>query len=175
MPSFAYAPPAVSALASALRSDDEERLVQALRRVKSLRSPRRTRELQVLDVLTTASSSRVRNAAALALADMRTKAAEQPLIDLLSRPDTMGARATLLYALQELGSVVPLRILVDFLVTEGYEASAEALNLIEKNATRYSNEARQEAVKKLRAALKAPTSQLRQAAKLAIDCLRSAA
>src|SRR5947207_1572622 len=152
MPGLAYAPTAANALESACRSEDEDRLVAELRKVRSLRSSRTARARQVIEILRHSRSTKVRNAAALALADMRATYAEAEIIQLLTRADTIGSRGTLLYALDELGSLVPLQILTEIVLGDSYEARAEALNLIDKNKASYQVSERRGVIKKLRAA-----------------------
>jgi HEAT repeat protein len=81
-------------------------------------------------ILEHTNSARVRNAAALALVDLRAHDAKDALIDLLQRPGTRGARGTLLYALQQLGENVPLPILTEIIIDDSYEAREEALAFI---------------------------------------------
>jgi hypothetical protein len=164
----------INALEAARRSADEDRLVQELHKVRSLRSSRRARERQVIEILRHTGSSKVRNAAALALADMRATDAAKELIQLLSSADTTGSRGTLLYALDELGGLVPLQTLTEIVLGEGYEAMAEALNLIDKNRSLYPDSQRRKAVRKLRAAQKALDAERSNAAKLAIEYLQHA-
>jgi len=83
-------------------------------------------------MLENAKSPRVRNAAALALADLRAGVAKEKLIDLLARPDTRGARGSLLYALDQLRADVPLTILAEIIANDTYEAREEALAIIER-------------------------------------------
>jgi HEAT repeat protein len=117
-------------LQNASSARDENRLIEELRSLKSQRSPRRSRAAKALQILEQTNSSRVRNAAAVALADLRDSSAKGALIDLLTRPDTKGARGTLLYVLEQLGADVPLPVLADIIAEESYEAREEALALI---------------------------------------------
>ena len=120
--------------------DDEGRLVAHLRRLKGQRSSRRARAAEAMTILEKTGSPRVRNAAALALADLRADGASDALIALLARPDTRGSRGTLLYALDQLGAKVPLRVLGEIIVDESYEAREEALAFIEHDRVEYSAE-----------------------------------
>src|SRR5437016_1414130 len=90
---------------------DEGRVVEDLRNLKNQRSSRQARADKAMQILEQTNSSRVRNAAALALADLRVRNAKYALINLLTRPDTKGSRGTLLYALEQLGAHLPLPIL----------------------------------------------------------------
>jgi HEAT repeat protein len=115
-------------LEEAFLRGDEDQLVDELRKV-SRQKPRRRGGI-VIRILEETNSPRVRNAAALALADMRMKRAKDKLIDVLKRPDTKGYRGTILYALDELGVNLPLSLLVDLLIQDTYEAREEALGFL---------------------------------------------
>jgi hypothetical protein len=125
---------------SALAGGDEGRLVAELQNLKSQRSQRGARAAKAMQVLEQANSSRVRNAAALALVDLRASGAKEALINLLKRPDTKGSRGTLLYALEQLGASLPLLLLADIIVDESYEAREEALAFIANNRIEFSPE-----------------------------------
>ena len=153
------------------RSSDDEQLVQTLRQVKSLRTRRQARQHQVIEILRATGSARVRNAAALALADMRANQASEEIISLLSRPDTIGARGTLLYALDRLGSFVPLPTLTAIILEDPYEAREEALGLIDKHRARYSDRERRTALRHLRDGLAAVDDARARSAKSAIEYL----
>ena len=98
------------------------------------------------------NSSRVRNAAALALADLRALSAKDALVNLLIRPETTGARGTLLYALEQLKAHVPLPILAEIILDESYEAREEALGLIAQDRIECSAEEFERARARLEAA-----------------------
>jgi hypothetical protein len=92
-------------LEAAERSGDEVRLAEELRKAKPDVAP------TVIGILERAHSPRVRNAAALALADMHAANATGSLIGALRRAETRGHRGTILYALDELGANLPLSLL----------------------------------------------------------------
>src|SRR5271165_1062082 len=106
MPTFSYVAP--SPLEAAFLNGNEDRIIDELQKVSSLRTRRKARASIVTRILENTESPRVRNAAALALADMRMTNAKEKLIDVLRRPETRGARGTILYALEELDVNVPL-------------------------------------------------------------------
>jgi HEAT repeat protein len=122
-----------TAAAAAPSLDDEDRLVAELRSLKSRRSPRAPRIARAVELLEQTGSSRIRNAAALALADLHARDAKDKLINAVNRPETKGSRGTLLYALGELGASVPLPVLTHIVLDDTYEAREEALALIAKN------------------------------------------
>lgn len=151
---------------------DEARLIRKLRSLKGERSPRGARIAQALDILEKTKSPRVRNAAALALADLRAHNAKDKLVDLLTRSDTRGSRGTLLYALEQLGAVVPVAILADIIIDESYEAREEALELIVTDRIQCSAEQLSQAEAKLEAATTSADAERLQAIKRALEYLR---
>jgi HEAT repeat protein len=123
----------IDPLAGALASGDEARLVSELRTIKGRRTPREERIQRVLQILDETASPRVRNAAALALADMRAVSAKEKLVELLTRTDTQPSRGTLLYALDELGAKIPIRALTALIAEGSYEAREEALGFLSRS------------------------------------------
>src|SRR5262249_39942848 len=84
----------------------------------------------VIRILRKTRSPRVRNAAAIALADMHPPNAADVLIEVLSKPETKNSRGTLLYALEEVRGTAPLNLLADIILFDTYEARQEALRFI---------------------------------------------
>lgn len=111
-------------LEAAERSGDEVRLAEELRKAKPDVAP------TVIGILERARSPRVRNAAALALADMHAANARDSLIGALGRAETRGHRGTILYALDELGANLPLSLLAGIIAGDPYEAREEALGFL---------------------------------------------
>jgi hypothetical protein len=151
---------------------NESRLVEELRGLKGQRSPRQSRVAKAMQILEQTHSSRVRNAAALALADLRAHSAKYALINLLTRPDTAGSRGTLLYALEQLGADVPLAILADIIADESYEAREEALGLIVRGRIESSTEEFARTRAKLEAAHDSADDERSQAIERALEYLR---
>jgi len=162
-----------NALETALFARDESRLVEELGKLKSQRSPRQSRAATAMQILEQTNSSRVRNAAALALVDLRDDSAKDALINLLMRPDTKGSRGTLLYALEQLGANVPLPVLADIIADESYEAREEALALIARDHIECSAEEFARAQARLEAALAAADGERSQAIRRALESLRT--
>ncbi|HRI51091.1 MAG TPA: HEAT repeat domain-containing protein [Pseudomonadota bacterium] len=86
---------------------------------------------RLLELLRTTDNPRIRNAAALALSDLRQPQAFQVLVDLLRDERTEKNRGTLLYALgtYDCSSILPL--LVDLVIAGNFEVSLQALSLIQ--------------------------------------------
>jgi HEAT repeat protein len=118
-------------LEAAELTGNEDELVEALRHVKSEKSRRQDRANQVLKILKETGSPRVRNAAAIALADMKVTTAKDELVKLLSRDATKYSRGSLLYALEEMKAQIPLTVLADIIAGDDYEAREEALRFLE--------------------------------------------
>jgi nucleoid DNA-binding protein len=125
---FQSSQPRTDALELARISGDEDRIVAELRKTKSSEG---NRAEQVAGILRQTSSPRVRNAAAIALADMRIPTAAQVLIEILDKPENRKQSGTLLYALEEIKAKVPLRTLVNIILEGSFEARQEAIDLIE--------------------------------------------
>jgi hypothetical protein len=73
----------------------------------------------------------VRNAAAIAMADHEVHGGAGSLIEQIASPKTLGRRGTLLYALEEMGVHVPLDLLLQIVMEDGYEGREQALDLID--------------------------------------------
>lgn len=93
----------------------------------------------VMDLLWTTSTPVIRNAAAIALADMRSPTAPESLVRLIRSATTKGARGTLLYALEELEASVDLDLIVDLLINDNSEVQAEGLRSIQGGRITYAN------------------------------------
>ena len=123
------------ALEGALASNDENKLVEELKKIKT---PEAGQAHTVEQILRQARSPRVRNAAAIALADMRAPNAANVLVELLSKPETQNSRGTLLYALEEVRGKAPLKLLIDIILSGTYEAREEANHLIASRNFKYT-------------------------------------
>jgi HEAT repeat protein len=151
---------------------DEGRLVDELQSLKNQRSPRQARAAKAIQILEQTNSSRVRNAAALALTDLRAHNAKDALLNVLTRPDKKGSRGTLLYALEQLGADVPLPVLANVIAEESYEAREEALDLIGRHRVECSSEDFARARTTLEAARASADSERSQAIHRALEYLR---
>ena len=155
-----------------LQIGDEARLIEELRHLKSQRSPRLARVTRAIQILEQTNSARVRNAAAISLADLRARNAKDALLNLLTRPETKGSRGTLLYALEQLGAQVPLPVLADIIADESYEAREEALGLIDRHRIECSPEDLAKARATLEAARASADEERSQAIRRALEYLR---
>jgi hypothetical protein len=94
----------------------------------------------MLQVLADTDKAGIRNVLAVALAQAGVEQAVPCIIHLLKQPKTAGARATLLYALNQIDANLDLATLTNIILTDTWEAKEEALilleNLLESGATR---------------------------------------
>jgi nucleoid DNA-binding protein len=139
-------------LEAAVASGDEDRVVGALRIIRS-QGPHEAQN--IVRLLRDARSSRVRNAAAIALADMHPSNAAAVLIEVLSKPETKNSRGTLLYALEEVGAKAPLKLLTDIILSDTYEACQEALRFITSGNIKATQHELSQVLKELKASLSA--------------------
>src|SRR5271165_672616 len=119
---------------AAIGSGDEGRIVGALDALgrSGASSAERSR---IMQLAMETRSPVVRNAAAIALVDLGADGADELLIDLIKRKETRGANGTLLYALREMNTYVPLSVLIDIITEDRtYEALEGALDIIANNA-----------------------------------------
>lgn len=73
----------------------------------------------------------LRNKMAVALSDIGSPEAVDPLITVLKEPRIIGNRGTLLYALEQFDCSDQLELLVDFLIEGNFEVSRQALIIID--------------------------------------------
>lgn len=134
-------------LAQALLSGEENVILTALRAAK--RSSRRKHLHEILEVLRTTDSPRMRNAAAIAVIDLRSKKIKEVLLNLLARDDTKKSRGTLLYVLDEIGASIPIDVLTRVIVTSRYEAREEALGFLKSRRIDWNPQQLRRSMRKL--------------------------
>lgn len=84
-----------------------------------------------LDRLLSCEDAAERNALAIALSDAQVPGTFEALVALLTDARTAGARGTLLYALEPYDCAPIFALLVELVLTDGFEASHQALVLID--------------------------------------------
>lgn len=164
---------AASVLEGAFDGGNEDRLIEELRQIASRKSRRQPRIALAAQILAQTGSPRVRNAAALALADMRAREATDALIDALKNPETKGHRGTLLYALDQLDAALPISLLVDLTAEDSYEAREEALHLIANEKFEWDEDPRQILGKLLKGPTFSAEPPSRAIVEFMVRCLRS--
>lgn len=85
----------------------------------------------LLEYLVTTENKLIRNAIAIALADIGDEKAVIPLINMIQDPKTEGCRGTLLYALEQLDYSSFALEITEVMIHGNFEASRQAFQLIE--------------------------------------------
>jgi len=134
-------------LERSLQNGDEYLLVAELKKAKKV--ARRRHLSLILKVLMTTHSPRLRNAAAIAVADLNSNDAKEALLHLLIRKDTKKSRGTLLYALDEAGASIPIDILTQVITTSRFEAREEAVRFLEARKVVWKPQKLKESIRKL--------------------------
>ena len=158
-------------LDAAIGSGDENRIVDALDAIgrSRLSSAERSR---IMELARKTRSPQIRNAAAIALADLGVDGADQLLIDLIKRKESRGANGTLLYALREMDAYVPLPMLIDIISEDRtYEALEGVLDVIANNAAKYEAEEKAEALSRIKPLLTSTDAHTSHTVRLAIKYL----
>ncbi len=116
---------------------------------------------RLLELLRTTDNPVIRNAAALALSDLKEPQAFLVLVDLLRDERTGKSRGTLLYALgaYDCSSILPL--LVDLVIDGNFEVSRQALGLIQGIETELDEQKWSACTVRLRAALASASAERR--------------
>jgi hypothetical protein len=111
----------------------------------------------------TTHSSRLRNAAAIAVADLNSDDAKQKLLHLLIRKDTKKSRGTLLYALDEAGASIPIDVLTQVIMT----TREEAIRFLEARRVVWKPEKLKDSIRKLQRMMTSRNIERSQVAKKA--------
>lgn len=119
-----------SVVADAARAGDEDARLAVLDGLKD-RAPAPDVLRDVAEILWSTQSRRVRNTAALALADGGLAEMSEPIVATLRDERVAREAGTLLFALDELGGVLPLDAAAHIIAKGSYEARAEALFFFE--------------------------------------------
>ncbi|NEW04681.1 HEAT repeat domain-containing protein [Paenibacillus sp. SYP-B3998] len=96
----------------------------------------------------------LRNAIAIALSDIGSEEAVEPLISLLKSPKTIKSRGTILYALESFDCSVHAELLLDLLINGNFEVSRQAFLLLDSNVSRISNQMKVKCLKIIREEIK---------------------
>ena len=131
-----------------------------------------TERRQIVEIAEKTDSSQVRNAAAIALADLHIEEADQVLTRLLRRPDTRGHRGTLLFALDQLNASLPLPLVVSLLLEEKYEGREETLMIVGKRHVTGTIQELETALSRLKPLADSGDEYTAAVAERAVTCLR---
>jgi hypothetical protein len=88
-------------------------------------------EKLVIDQILMTEDAGLRNALAIAIAELKSKRGAEVIRNLLREQSTRGARGTLLYALAEMDEVIDLAIFADTIVNDSFEAAEECISALE--------------------------------------------
>lgn len=91
----------------------------------------------------------LRNAIAIALSEIGSIEAVEPLISMLNHPKTIGARGTLLYALEAFDCSAYAELITDLLLEDSFEVSRQSLLLLESIVNNIPIEIKQKCVEKI--------------------------
>ncbi|MFF2755291.1 HEAT repeat domain-containing protein [Psychrobacillus sp. NPDC058041] len=101
--------------------------------------------LLIHHVLTT-KNAKLRNSIAIALADIGSNEAIEPLISLLKNPNTIGARGTILYALESFPCTEYIELFAELLGEDSFEVSRQAFILIDSHSENISSETKEKCI-----------------------------
>lgn len=163
-----------SQIQGAAETPTEAQLVDALRRAPNLASAgqRPAAGTAIEALLRTSKSAKVRNAAALALVELRSPDASKAINSVLTRKDIALTGGTLLFALDELGAKVRPDAALNVLLHGSYEARAELLILLQKGLFEPFSETEGELAKhELRTLADGSDHEGSEAAEIALDLL----
>ena len=166
-----YSTPPTDDLEGSLLTGDEAIILDALKNAK--KASRRQYLNEILRILSNTHSPRVRNAAAIAVADLHAQKIKEVikdvLIKLLVREDTKKSQGTLLYVLDEIGASIPIEVLTRVIATSRYEAREEAMGFLKSGRIDWNSGQLESATNKLRRLTYSKNSERSQAAKRALE------
>lgn len=150
---------------------EEEDQVGALLSGLKNRAPPKDVMNGVAELLTSTPSERIRNAAALALADSGQRDTVSHLVSVLRDGRIAKQAGTPLFALDELGGSLPLDVAVDLIANGSYEARAETLFVFEDDRIEGSEDRLDEARLSLGGLAASGDTEIAEAAGLALGFL----
>ena len=113
----------------------------------------------LIELLKTTQNHLIRDAATLALRDLKDERAIKPLVSLIKDPKTARHRGTLVYALEVFDGAVILPFLVDLVMTGNFETRHEAFLAIESTFSVIDENVLQVCLKKVEDALAQTTGE----------------
>lgn len=112
-----------------LKSEDESTIISGIQKLAKLGDYSTTPHL--IDLIEKTSNSTIRDQIALALRDIGDERAVKAIANLLTDSKTINHRGTLVYALSAFDCTQILLLLVDLVISGGFEVSREAFLVIE--------------------------------------------
>jgi len=142
-----------------IKSGEPQRIIDAARECASRQEESAAPYL--LEVLQLTGDAAARNAAALALSDLKDLSAFSVLVDLLKGDRARGSQGTLLYALGAYDCSPILPLLVDLVIDGNFEVSRQACSLISGIETELDDRAWKNCRERLRTAILVATEDRR--------------
>jgi hypothetical protein len=115
-------------LVEQIEHGDPQSKMNAAREMASRNNGAYVRDL--IDILKNTDDKVIRNSLAMTVGDLKIPLAFDVLVDLLRSDRTKGSRGTILYSISSYDYSQILPLLVDFVITEPFEVSHQALALI---------------------------------------------
>ncbi|MDU9690179.1 HEAT repeat domain-containing protein [Priestia aryabhattai] len=108
----------------------------------------------LINYLVSTNNNMLRDALAIALADIGDHQAIEPLIGLLKSPKTLKSRGTLLYALESFNCSNYAELITELLFENNFEVSRQAFILLEAQMLHISNDVKTECIKRIKQELR---------------------
>lgn len=116
----------------AIKSGSAEQIVAFLQAYSESAPTDSAMSREIVELLRTTPDPRIRNAAAIALADTDRKRAAEVILKLLEREEVRRNAGSLLFALEETGKKLPVSLVVAILRDGSFEAREECLMALEE-------------------------------------------
>ena len=137
----------INFLKQALKNNDVNRSIEIIEEIGENKCQEAIPLL--IECLETTDNKLLRNSIAIALGDIGSTIAIKPIINALQDAKTLGARGTLLYALESFDCSPYIELLVEFLINGNFEESRQSLILIESMNSTVSPENVKRCISKL--------------------------
>lgn len=103
----------------------------------------------LIHYLVSTDNNIMRNTIAIALSDIGSIEAVEPIISMLRHPKTIGARGTLLYALEAFDCSAHGELITDVLLEGNFEVRIQSLILLESNVNNIPIEVKQKCIERI--------------------------
>ncbi|QDZ81101.1 HEAT repeat domain-containing protein [Priestia megaterium] len=135
-----------------LNTDNSEKALETIEKIGSMQDPSTVPTL--IKYLVSTDNNVVRDALAIALADIGDYQAIEPLIRLLKNPKTVKSRGTLLYALESFNCSNYAELITELLFEDNFEVSRQAFILLEAQMLHISNDVKTKCIKRIKQELR---------------------
>jgi hypothetical protein len=155
-------------------SKDADAAIIALKSIREQKSKGYLLRLLLEDLVLRTDNAKLRNAAAIAMADLRVPNAEKILLQLLDDKRTKSDRGTILYALEQLHGHLPIPILRNLFLEDSFEVREQTLDVIEADERGYDSNEVEEIQRFLRCQIRTAKGDKRRTMKSALELFTSA-